>query len=205
MTTPVTIVVEGLTDVPVVDRILQTVGCSIAYTYGLSGKRALMRDLGGYNRAAQFSPWMIVRDLDHDAACAAELIAVTLPDPSKWMRFRIAVRAVEAWMLADAERLAEFLHVHENTIPADPETLPDPKLTLVNVARSSSRAEIREDMVPTPGTSGKVGPAYTSRVMEFARNQWRPVIASNHSDSLRRCLERARELANYIKNGVVQA
>ena len=33
------------------------------------------------------------------------------PNPSEGMRLRVAVQAIEAWMMADAEHLAAFLSV----------------------------------------------------------------------------------------------
>jgi hypothetical protein len=60
-------------------------------------------------------------------------------------------------------------------------------------------------MVPDAATSSRVGPAYTSRVAEFAVDYWRPDVALENSDSLRRCIERVREFAEYIRNGVIHA
>lgn len=55
------------------------------------------------------------------------------------MCFRIAVREVEAWLLADAEQAAGFLAVPLARIPAEPETLPDPKATLIALAGRSRK------------------------------------------------------------------
>ena len=38
--------------------------------HGKKGKDGLLRNLDGYNRAARFSPWVVLVDLDHDADCA---------------------------------------------------------------------------------------------------------------------------------------
>jgi hypothetical protein len=104
----------------------------------------------------------------------------------------VAVRAVEAWLLADAERLAAFLGIRAALIPRDPDAEHDPKTTLVNLARRSRRRAIREDIVPREGSGGRVGPGYVGRLIEFvtaAENGWRPGVAAGRSDSLRRCLE----------------
>jgi hypothetical protein len=102
------------------------------------------------------------------------------------------VRAVEAWLMADAETLSDFLHVRGSLVPSDPDGLSHPKESLVNLARCSTRAEIRKDMVPRPGSGNSIGPAYASRLIEYIlddRNGWRPNIAASISDSLRRCRE----------------
>ena len=197
---PVTIVTEGITDVPVLARVLELAGCSIHVSHGQRGKVGIDKNLGGYNSAARFSPWVVLRDLDSDATCAAEFVSRILPVPSQWMRFRVAVRATESWLLADAETLSEYLRVRRAIIPADPDRLADPKATLVNIARQSRAAAIRLDMVPEAGMTSRVGPAYSSRVTEFARKRWRPEVARDHSESLRRCIERALALRDAFEN-----
>src|SRR5262249_9439426 len=144
-----------------------------------------------------FSPWLVVRDLDHDDECGAALASALMPSPTKWMRFRIAVRETESWLLADRESLASYLRIQRALVPVHPETLPDPKQALVNLARRSRSRAIVADMVPRLGVSAPVGPAYTARVSEFALQHWRPEIAAASSPSLRRCIERIRELATY--------
>jgi hypothetical protein len=71
----------------------------------------------------------------------------------------------------------------------------DPKRAMVEVAGHSRRREIRQDMVPRRGSGSSVGPAYTSRLIEFAQAHWRPETAARASDSLRRCLARLQGFA----------
>ena len=113
------------------------------------------------------------------------------------MRFRIAVREVESWALADPARVSRFLRIHQALVPGSPDQLDDPKQTLVNLARRSRVAAIRTDMVPAVGMSGPVGPAYTSRIAEFALEHWRPSVAVENSDSLRKCVERLKEFSAF--------
>ncbi len=109
------------------------------------------------------------------------------------MSFRVAVREIEAWLLADRDRLAKFLSVGISHIPRDPEKLDSPKSTMVAIARHSRRKDVRGNMVPRSGSGRKIGPAYTSMLMEFARDReygWRPQVAAKLSDSLNRCIRR---------------
>jgi hypothetical protein len=115
------------------------------------------------------------------------------PAPANFC-FRVAVRAVEAWLLADAEKIAAFLGVDGTRIPSQPETLPDPKDTLLRLAGKSRRKEVREDMVPRLGGQRKVGPAYASRMIEFTNRHWRPQVAAQRADSLRRAIQALRRL-----------
>ena len=49
-------------------------------------------------------------------------------------------------------------------------------------------------MVPRPGSGRLVGPAYASRLIEYAEAHWRPEVAGQCTDSLRRCRERLVQL-----------
>lgn len=73
-----------------------------------------------------------------------------------------------------------------------PESISDPKLTIVNLARQSRKREIRADMVPRSASERLIGPAYTSRLIECIENKkngWRPDVAARYSDSLKRCIQ----------------
>src|SRR5687768_12681237 len=121
MPLPVSIAVEGQSDVAVVERVLAFVGCSIDAIYGRVGKAQIDSSLHGYNNAARFAPWLVLRDLDSDAACPSALARQLLPAPATWMRFRIAVREVESWLLADPDELSEYMRVSRNLIPNNPD------------------------------------------------------------------------------------
>lgn len=184
--------VEGIVDESVIRRLVTHVGAIPGNIYGKTGKQDIRRRIQGYNSAAQRSPWIVLVDLDNDAHCAPPLRAAWLPNPTPLMCFRVAVRQVEAWLLADREGIASYLAVRRDSIPGDPESLANAKDTLVNLARKSRRREIREDMVPRIGSGRDVGPAYSSRVIEFTSTHWRPDDASLHSESLSRAVERLR-------------
>jgi hypothetical protein len=118
------------------------------------------------------------------------------------MCFRVAVRAVEAWLLADGEAIAGFLGVARTAIPSrSPDDLDDPKRMLVEIAKSSRRREIREDMVPRPASGRSVGPAYASRLIEFATSAWRPEVAAMCSESLRRAIASLERLVGTHARG----
>jgi len=190
--------VEGIVDEAVLRRLVSDLGAKAGNVYGKNGKDFLRRRIRGYNNAARFGPWVVIVDLDDEKQpCAPPLVSEWLPTPSQQMCFRVAVREIEAWLLADRERISKFLAVALSRVPTQPESLDDPKQALVNLARCSRRRDIREDMVPREDSGRKVGSAYDSRLIEFvidAANGWRPDVAAQSSDSLRRCMECIRRL-----------
>ena len=186
--------VEGATDEAVVKRIIDHVGGQAETVYGKEGKDHLRKRIRGYNNAARHRPWIVLVDLDSDEDCAPPLRQAWLPAPVPRLCFRIAVRAVEAWLMADSETLADYLGVPPSRVPGNPEGLDDPKEVMVNLARRSRRRCVREDMVPGERGGRRVGPAYPGRLIEYAATAWRPEVAARHADSLRRAIDCLRRL-----------
>lgn len=185
--------VEGDIDEAVVRKLVKHVGAELGSVYGKNGKAHLRARIGGFNNAARRGPWIVLVDLDRDADCAPPLRTEWLLNPASRLCFRVAVRQVEAWLLADAQSLAAHLRVPRSAMPGTPEDLDNPKREIVNLARRSRRGAIRADIVPRDASGRVVGPAYTSRLVEYVETSWRPEVAATRSDSLRRaieCLER---------------
>ena len=187
--------VEGDTDAVVVRRLIGFVGADVGPVYVLAGKPNLRKRVAGFNHAAHHDPWLILVDLDQDAPCAPPLCTEWIPYPAPQLCLRVAVHAMEAWLMADAAPLGAFLGIAPTRLPADPDAEPHPKRALVNAARRSRRPAIVKDMVPREGSGRAVGPAYASRIIEFADNHWRPEVGAEHSDSLRRAIACLRRLA----------
>jgi len=200
--------VEGRVDEALVKRLISEAGGIPGGVYGRNGKLPLRARINAYNSSARFRPWIVIVDLNHEADCAPDLCRAWLPTRSLKLCFRVAVREAEAWLLADRERISKFLSISKARIPLNPELEENPKQMMVNLAAHSRRRNIREDMVPRPGSGGDVGPAYTSRLIEFIsapQGGWRPDIASTYSESLKRCIECLRRLisAEQQSSGVV--
>jgi hypothetical protein len=194
----VSVGVEGQSDQGVASAIIKSCGLSVAGYFGNHGKHSLLKKLPGYNAAAMHSPWIVLVDLDKDGPCPGAKCNEWLPNPSPLMCFRIAVREMESWLLADREEIARFLGVPESRIPAQPETLDDPKATLISLASRSRKRDIREGLVPRPGSGRSVGSTYASDISSFARTQWRPSVAAEAAPSLARCISRVQQLATTI-------
>ena len=103
--------VEGVVDKAVGARLLADQGAELRTAYIKNGKGQIDAKLPAYNAAARHSAWLVLRDLDFDAACAPALARAKLPRPAPFMAFRIAVREIEAWLLADCVNLGTFLGI----------------------------------------------------------------------------------------------
>lgn len=198
------VAVEGPTDEAVARRLIEAAGAELGAVYGKNGKANLLQRLNGYNAAARFTPWLVLMDLDQDADCAPPFRAAHLPDSAEAMCFRVVVHEIEGWLMADREAMAHFLSVPVARLPHAPDEVLDPKQRLVDAARHARRREIREGLVPRPGSGRAVGPLYTSLLIQYAQTQWRPEVAERQSDSLRRCRVRLQELVarpiEFMKN-----
>jgi hypothetical protein len=190
--------VEGFLDEAVVRRLIVHAGGEAGTVYGRNGKPALRKGIKGYNNAAQFTPWVVVVDLDNDAACAPPLRTAWVPTPAPHLCFRIAVREIEAWLMADKQTLASYLRIRTGSVPEEPERLQYPKDVMVNLARHSRSRDIRSDMVPRENSGRRVGPAYASRLIEYVQGGWRPEVAAQRSESLRRAIHCVRMLVKAV-------
>lgn len=190
-----TAAVEGFVDEAVVRRlILDECQGMLGSVYGKIGKDDLRRKINAFNNAARRSDWLVLVDLDNEADCAPPLRTTWVPTPSRGMCFRVAVHAVEAWLLADRETISRFMSVALSKVPRNPEALENPKVAMVNLARRSRKKDIRKDMVPRPESGRSTGPAYPSRMVEYVSTTWRPDVAAKSSESLRRCVFRLKEI-----------
>jgi hypothetical protein len=185
------VVVEGTLEVPAAYRMLGALNIPLEgiTVINTSGCDKFWQVAPKYNQAAAvMGPILGLTDLDLHP-CPIELITRHLGN-KRHPNFllRIAVKELESWLLADVAALADYFGISTAVFPTDPDTEPDPKQTLVNLARRSKRKSIREDIVPKQGSKGVVGKGYTPRMTEFIENNWDPINAEQISDSLRRAL-----------------
>ena len=191
----VTAAVEGQTDAAVAERLIDHAGGRIGNVYGREGKALLQRQIAGYNLAARRTPWLVLVDLDADAECPVTLVRMWLPvHAADYLCFRVAVREIESWIMADSKTLSAFLRVRSGQVPRDPESLEYPKRAMISLASHSTNRSIREDMGRDQGKGRRVGSAtYSQRLVDYIRASWRPEVAAERSESLRRtvtCLRR---------------
>jgi hypothetical protein len=164
----------------------------IGTAYGRTGFGYLRKTVAGWNAAARGIPFALLTDLDK-YQCLADLINDWLKAPRHTnLLFRVAVREVEAWLLADPVNLSRYLSVPSARVPAICEQIPDPKEALVNLARRSRSGDIKSRIVPRSGSTAKQGPDYNGCLATFVQSSWNIDTACANSNSLKRTVDRIR-------------
>lgn len=138
---------------------------------------------------------LLITDLDQDA-CPASLISVWLPSRVKPrnLLFRVAVREIEAWLIADHEGMLDLLGRKVTKLSDNPDLLADAKQTLLQYAQRAPRS-VRDDLLPAKNAVAVTGLGYNRCLTEFVRDRWSPTRAAARSESLRRARARIRDLA----------
>lgn len=157
------------------------------------GRGYLKKKIQYFNKAAQGHSFLLLTDLDQ-IKCPPILIQQWLPTrrhPN--LLFRVVVREVEAWILADRQSFARFLGISLEHLPHQVETLPDPKQYLINLTKKCRKKELREGIVPKLKSTAKQGPAYNALLSDFVQNTWNVQTAQAHSPSLQRTLKALKE------------
>jgi hypothetical protein len=168
---------------------------SITQMLPVRGSSYLKEKAESLNKAARGFPVFLLADQDDPRTCPAGLIASCLKSPQHpSFLFRVAVMAVESWVMADRKAFSRFLSIPLERVPGDTDAVLRPKELLISLARLSKSSRLREDLVPAPGGTSKVGPAYNARLTDFVRGSWNPEAAAEVSESLRRALSRLKEL-----------
>lgn len=188
------LLVEGDLDETVGRCIVGHVGGEVYTVFGKKGSGYIKKKLLSFNNAAEGIPLLVIVDLmDTRNDCPLRAVGDWLPDAHQNTIFRLAVREIESWLMADREGMSQFLRVAKSKIPFNPEHVDDPKRSLVNIARRSQSARIRRLLVPAENSTATEGPAYTSEVQEFVRESWRVEVASQKAESLERCVTAVRK------------
>jgi hypothetical protein len=192
---PVHIAVEDALSEAVLRMLLAQSGrkFSIGSCYQHGGYGYIKKQIAGFNQAARGAPFFVLTDLDQGYPCPAALIADWLHVPEHPnLVFRVAVREIESWVLADREAFSSLLGVRQDLIPRNTDQLPDAKRFLMDAVRRCRKRELRSAILPASGSTAKQGPDYNAPLVEFVESRWRVRRAANNSPSLKRALDVVR-------------
>lgn len=191
----VVIAVEDSLSEAVVRRLLRDQDCHVLAhrVMGLQGVSWLKSRAQQFIDASKAVPHIVLIDLDAEE-CAPSLL-------QNWFRgqvgpgllVRVAVREVEAWLLADRHGFAKFSGTAVAKIPLDADAIADPKQHLIGLFRSGKKQRMASEIIPEAGSSAKVGFGYNRHLCQFVEQDWNVSNAVNHSDSLRRAVLRLQQ------------
>jgi hypothetical protein len=173
----------------VVDRLVadENHGLNVSNRLPKKGKGYLQQKFSSLVKLAQHIPVILLVDLDSEK-CPVKLISSWNKSghiPNK-MLFRVAVREVESWVLADRKGFSEFAKIPISKMPTDPESILDPKTALINLVSHYGSKDIKADIAPKANSTAKQGLLYNERLAGFVRDTWSPDEASRVSESLLR-------------------
>jgi len=164
---------------------------------GKRGKGYIKNRINDFNNRNNDLPFFILVDLDL-SSCAPELLHQWLNRPCRNnLIVRVAVREVEAWLLADTNGFSNYLNMDHSYISKevnDPDNLLDPKFRLLSLVEQSRKRNIIGDIVKKEGSSLKQGPGYNTRLTEFVLNNWNMERARSNSDSFNRAINALQNL-----------
>ncbi|MEG4034659.1 hypothetical protein QUA03_12625 [Microcoleus sp. S36b_A4] len=161
---------------------------SVGQCLNQRGYGKIKKVISGLNYAAKGMPYLVLTDLDN-AECPLVIISEWLTQPKHPnLLFRIAVKEVEAWLLAHREGFAQFLGISVDLIPGDADRIPDPKQLLINLAKKSKKRNLREAIVPDRNSTAKIGKDYNGQLIHFVNQSWQVASAQTNSPSLERAM-----------------
>lgn len=196
--TEIYIATEDALSEAVVERLVVEAnhGLSIAVRIGRKGNSYLKKKAADLAETARAIPVFLLTDLDR-VECPPVLITDWLGKRplTDGFLFRVAVREIETWLLADRDSFAKFSGVPVSKLPQNPESLDDPKQMLINLIRKHGRSAIKSEILPEDYSTANVGVGYNQILSGFVRDFWSPVKASQHADSLARARKRLSEMA----------
>ncbi len=196
---PIYIATEDKLSTYILEKLIQGTDLEIAVTFGEKGNGFLKKKLPELVGIAPNIPVIMLTDLDSNA-CASSIQAQwlgTLHKPDNLL-FRVAVREVEAWLLADKEGFSGYANIPLNKLPDAPESLPDPKQTLLNLVTRYSPSALKKELVANHGGGPVQGIGYNDLLRQFVFHNWSISRANSRSTSLARAKHRITELAQNI-------
>jgi hypothetical protein len=165
---------------------------------GGKGFGYLKTKINAFNTAARILPFFVLTDQDN--GCPPDKIKNWLNhEAHSNLIFRIAVMEIESWVMADRNAIADFLSIPATSFPHNMDEIPDPKRFLLTRAKKSRSKNLKEDIVPRPGSTATIGPNYNARLSDFIRNNWNVHEAVKYSESLRRAFKKLREFSHIQK------
>jgi hypothetical protein len=193
---PITIATEDELSEAIASRLVSEVPgpCYVAQPLRKGGFGYLRSRMANWRQMAERQVVFVLTDLDR-VECPVAMRndwAGLKPLPPRLL-FRIAVREVESWVLADHDAIRRLMGAVPN-LPDAPDDIPDPKQALLKLAKKAPRS-VRDDIV-RQGERGNLlqGLGYNTRLVNWVNSEWSPKRAAERSPSLARARKRLSEI-----------
>ena len=166
----------------------------VIHKLGRKGNGYLRTKMDSWYQMAEHLLMMVLTDLDR-ANCLVEFRYQWVADRKlpESLIFRIAVREVESWALADHDAMRELVG-KKGVLPMAPDELPDPKQALLSLCRTAPKS-VREDLIKCNDGQLRKGLGYNTRLTHWINTVWCPQRAAERSPSLARARKRLQEAA----------
>jgi hypothetical protein len=197
--TPIAIATEDQLSEAIALRLISEIPTPhvVQHSLGKRGNGYLYSKMGSWHQMAQQQVMVVLTDLD-SANCLVEFRGQWLAHlPPDNLVFRVAVREVESWVLADHIAMRALIGA-KGVLPVAPDELPDPKQALLGLAKRAPK-QVREDLLKTIGGKLAQGLGYNARLTEWVNSQWSPHRAAERSPSLARARLRLKAVVAAFK------
>jgi hypothetical protein len=192
--TPIAVATEDQLSEAIALRLISEIAMPHHVTHKLrkGGFGYLRSRMDSWYQMAQHQVMFVLTDLDR-AGCLVEFRDQWLNSrhPPASLLFRVAVREVESWVLADHVAMRSLIG-EKGVLPVAPDELADPKQALLGLARRAPKP-IREDLLKIIDGQLAQGVGYNARLVEWVHSEWCPKRAAARSPSLARTRMRLTE------------
>lgn len=160
-----------------------------------SGFGYLKKKLSVFCEIAKREPVLLITDLDQ-SRCPSALIASWMVDvkPPQDFIFRVAIREIESWLLADQRAIRKIIGAQASTLPRNLDDIDNPKDLLLRLVERGAARDVKRDLLIKRGEVAAQGLGYNDRLCKHIEAEWNPERAAQRSDSLERMLRRLKEL-----------
>lgn len=192
--TPIAIATEDQLSEAIALRLISEIPTPhrVTFKLGNRGNGYLRSKMRSWCQMAEQQVMVVLTDLDR-ANCLVEFrnqwLDQAVPDN---LLFRIAVREVESWVLADHVAMRELIGA-KGVLPVAPDELVNPKQALLGLAKTSPRS-VRNDLLKRIGGTSTQGLGYNARLTAWVNSEWNPQRAAERSPSLARARLRLNEV-----------
>lgn len=192
--TPIAIATEDQLSEAIALRLISEIPIPhrVTFKLGNRGNGYLRSKMRSWCQMAEQQVMVVLADLDR-ANCLVEFrdqwLDKALPDN---LLFRIAVREVESWVLADHVAMRELIGA-KRVLPVAPDELADPKRALLGLAKTAPRS-VRNDLLKRIDGNFAQGLGYNARLTAWVNSEWNPQRAAERSPSLARARLRLNEV-----------